>query len=180
MKTKAMVETALLVALMCVGALITVPLPFTPVPITLQTLVIMFAALYLPKKQCLTGIIVYILIGIAGLPVFSGGRSGLGVLFGPTGGFMMAFPLMAFSIAVVFDILKAKTSIYAAAVAAVVAGNIPLFVCGSVWFALIQSVSPLNAFLMCVLPYLPGDAVKAVAAVSTYSSVNAAVRVRRR
>ena len=160
---------------MCVGALISIPVPFiTAVPITLQTLVIFIAALYLPKKQCFISIIVYILLGLIGLPVFSNRGAGLGALFGPTGGFIMAFPLTAFCTAAVFDIVKRKFNLYVAAVTAVIIGNIPLFVCGSVWFALTGNVSLSAAFTVCVLPFLPGDAVKTAAAVMAYAALERA------
>ena len=160
---------ALFATLMCIGALISIPIPFiTTIPITLQTLVIFFAALYLPKRQCFISIVVYILLGLIGLPVFSNRGSGLGALFGPTGGFIAAFPLMAFCIAIVYSFLKRKINSHAAAMIAIAVGNIPFYACGCVWFAISRSVDPLSAFTLCVLPFLPGDAVKATVAASSY------------
>ena len=80
---------ALLAALLCVSSYISIRLPFSAVPITAQTLVINIAALLLKPKKAGITIAVWILLGIAGLPVFSGGTGGFGVLAGSTGGYII-------------------------------------------------------------------------------------------
>ncbi|MCQ2414292.1 MAG: biotin transporter BioY, partial [Clostridia bacterium] len=82
-------ETALMTALMCVCAWITVPLP--AVPVTLQTFAVFFALLFLGGKWGTVSVALYLSLGALGLPVFSGMRGGFGILFGSTGGYLFGF-----------------------------------------------------------------------------------------
>ena len=88
--TLELTKMGLLTALICVSAYIVIPLPFSPASLTAQTLVVNLIALLLPPRQAAFTIIVYIFLGLTGLPVFSGGVGGPGKLFGPTGGYIMA------------------------------------------------------------------------------------------
>ncbi|TET40117.1 MAG: biotin transporter BioY, partial [Elusimicrobia bacterium] len=83
LKTKGMILCALFAALTAVGGLIAVPLPFTPVPITLQTFFTFLAGAILGKYLGALSQIIYLLLGVIGLPVFAKGSSGIGVLLGP-------------------------------------------------------------------------------------------------
>lgn len=83
-------------AVIAIFAQISIPMPFG-VPITLQTLVIPLAGIILGAKKGALSALVYILLGAVGIPVFAGFRGGLGIVFGPTGGFILSFPLMAFT-----------------------------------------------------------------------------------
>ena len=89
---------ALLTALIAVSSYIVIPLPFSPVPVTGQTLAIMLCALLLTPKQATFTLITYSFIGLSGVPVFAGGAAGPGVILGPTGGFIIGFIPMAFFI----------------------------------------------------------------------------------
>ncbi|MCL2550466.1 MAG: biotin transporter BioY, partial [Methanimicrococcus sp.] len=93
-KIKKMVFAALFAALIAVGAWIRIPLPF--VPITLQTFFVLLAAVTLGRNWGPVCIIVYLLVGLIGYPVFAGGSSGLGVILGPTGGYLYSFVIVAF------------------------------------------------------------------------------------
>ena len=88
--TLELTKMGLLTALICVSAYIVIPLPFSPASLTAQTLVVNLIALLLTPRQAAFTIIVYIFLGLTGLPVFSGGVGGPGKLFGPTGGYIMA------------------------------------------------------------------------------------------
>ncbi len=76
----------LFAALTAVGAYVAVPLPFSPVPVTLQTLFVYLSGLVLGGRRGALSQLVYLLLGASGIPVFAGGRGGVGVIFGPTGG----------------------------------------------------------------------------------------------
>ena len=89
--TVELTKMALLTALICVSAYIVIPLPFTPASLTAQTLVVNLIALLLTPRQAAFTMVVYILLGLTGLPVFSGGMGGPGKLFGPTGGYIMSW-----------------------------------------------------------------------------------------
>ncbi|MCL2355896.1 MAG: biotin transporter BioY [Defluviitaleaceae bacterium] len=87
---------AIMTAVIAVCAFIVIPLP-GGVPFTLQTWAILLAGMILGPKKGVVAVLIYILLGLVGVPIFHGGRSGLEVLAGPTGGFLISFPLLAFA-----------------------------------------------------------------------------------
>lgn len=97
MKTRTLVITAMFTAVQCV--LSVVSFPVGAVPVTLSVLGVFLIGSLLSPVAAVSAELVYITIGAIGLPVFSGFSSGLGTLFGPTGGYLMAYPIMAFAVA---------------------------------------------------------------------------------
>lgn len=97
-KLKGMVFAALFAALTAAVAWFKIPLPFTPVPITLQTLVVLLSGAMLGAYYGALSMIIYLVLGAIGLPVFAGGSSGIGALLGPTGGYLFSYPVAAFAI----------------------------------------------------------------------------------
>jgi biotin transport system substrate-specific component len=95
-KLKGMVFAALFAALTGAVAWFNIPLPFTPVPITLQTLMVLLSGVLLGAYIGGVSMIIYLLLGVIGLPVFAGGSSGIGALLGPTGGYLLSYPVAAF------------------------------------------------------------------------------------
>lgn len=89
--TRYLVSTALMTAVLCILAPMSIPIPVSPVPISLTNLVLYFGLFLLPWKQMFLSYVVYMLLGICGLPVFSGFSGGLGKLIGPTGGYLAGF-----------------------------------------------------------------------------------------
>jgi len=98
LKTRDLVYSSLGVTLLIISSYIYVPLPFTPVPGTLQTLVVILVALSFKPKISRMAIAVFLFLGSIGFPVFSGGRGGAGAILGPTGGFIMGFAVAVFLI----------------------------------------------------------------------------------
>ena len=105
--TLAMVQIALCTALICVSAQLSIPLPIG-VPFTLQVLMVMLTALILKPLYSLISLLLYVLLGIIGLPVFSGAKSGLGTILSPTGGFIIGFVLAAFLVSLLKGVLAGK------------------------------------------------------------------------
>ncbi|MCL4498993.1 MAG: biotin transporter BioY [Chloroflexi bacterium] len=103
-----MVKVALLAALTAVGAWIKVPLPFTQVPFTLQVFGVLLAGMVLGESLGALSMIAYILLGVVGVPVFAGGASGLGVLLGPTGGYLVSYPFVAFIVGLLAKPISAQ------------------------------------------------------------------------
>src|SRR3989338_5867789 len=97
-KLKGMVFAALFAALTGAVAWFKIPLPFTPVPITLQTLMVLLSGAMLGSYYGALSMIIYLILGALGLPVFAGGSSGVGALLGPTGGYLFSYPVAAFFI----------------------------------------------------------------------------------
>ena len=95
---KGMVFAALFAALTGAVAWFKIPLPFTPVPITLQTLMVLLSGAMLGSYYGALAMIIYLILGAIGLPVFAGGSSGVGGLFGPSGGYLFSYPVAAFAI----------------------------------------------------------------------------------
>jgi biotin transport system substrate-specific component len=129
-----------LTALTAIAAQISVPLPFTPVPATLQPMVVLVGAAALGPRLGAWSQILYVLLGIAGLPVFAASPilpQGFGRLLGPTGGYLMAYPLAAF----VTGALAARgyDRRYFSSLAAMLAGMVVLFLGGVSWLAFFAS-----------------------------------------
>ena len=123
--------TAVFTALMCALSPLTVPMP-TGVPITLQTFIIAFTAFSLGAKAAGAATLCYVLIGIAGLPVFSGFGAGVAALLSPTGGFIFAFPVFAVLLAFVFYVNKPIQKLLLGLLALAV-----LYIAGTVQFILL-------------------------------------------
>jgi biotin transport system substrate-specific component len=144
---------------------IRIPLPFTPVPMTLQTLGILFIGYYLGSRAGLLSVGLYLLLGALGLPLFSGVKGGLLVLSGPTGGYLLGF------LAGVFLVGKAKeggylTKAWSTFFVAVLA-HILIYFFGTLWFTagyyFLGFKETLRDILgLTVLPFLPMDFIKAL------------------
>jgi biotin transport system substrate-specific component len=164
---------ALLAALLAASALLAVPLG--PVPLTLQVLVVVLAALLLTPGQAALAVGVYLLEGAIGLPVFSGMRGGLSVLAGPTGGYLWGFLGGALAGAWVRKRLAAAGSSALAAdaaSAAVVIGII--YALGVTQLALVAHLGAGAALLAGAVPFILPDAAKAAAAIAIASAVRQA------
>ena len=154
-----MTVTALMTAMLCVAAPFTIPTG--AIPISLATFVIYLAAVILGAKKGSLCVLLYILLGAAGLPVFSGFSGGLGKIAGPTGGYIIGYIFCALIVGLAADLWGRKIRIYPIAMAV---GTVVLYAFGTAWY-MIQSGNGLAASLsLCVVPFLAGDIVKIIAA----------------
>jgi len=160
LKTKDMILCALFAALTGVGGLIAIPLPFTPVPITLQTFFTFLAGAILGKYLGALSQVIYLLLGVVGVPVFAKGSSGIGPLLGPTGGYLMGFIPAAFLVGWILE-AREKSS-YGLVFLAMVVGLLAIYIPGVGWLMWVARLSLVKALLLGALPFLPGDAVKIV------------------
>ncbi|MDO5396919.1 MAG: biotin transporter BioY [bacterium] len=170
--TRELTKMALLAALLCVSAYITIPIG--EAPLTLQTLLINLIAIILTPTEGFLTVLVYVIIGAVGIPVFSGGQGGLGKLFGPTGGYIFAFlaaaPAMAFSkkyfAAACGKFIKNKTTaeIVGYTVNAVIIGMVIVYAVGTVYMKLMLGRGWGEVLMMAVVPFIPLDIVKCAAA----------------
>lgn len=156
---RSMVFASLFAALTAVGALIAIPIG--PVPIVLQNFFVMLMGLLLGPRWGLAGVGVYLLAGALGLPVFAGGTSGLARFAGPTGGYLVGYlPCVALIGWVslrgrghrVFDAL------------AMLCGTAALYICGVSWLKLVTGMAWSKALGLGVIPFIPGDIAKIIAA----------------
>jgi len=155
-------------ALVAVCAHIAIPLYFTPVPLTLQTLAVLLLGLLLSPRLAAATLCAYLVEGALGLPVFAPSPlalSGIAHLFGPTGGYLLAYPLAAATASFLWhrtgwNTRRGFTSVLLSAAA----GSLPILALGALWLGVFSHASVQNVLSLAVLPFLPGDALKIVAA----------------
>lgn len=160
-RTKQMVLIALMTAVTCVLGPLSIPLPFSPVPISLTNFAIFLAIFVLGMKSGTISFIIYLLLGAVGVPVFSSFRGGFQVLAGPTGGYLIGFIFLALIMGFALDHFDRKL------VPTIIGMIIGMSVCyafGTVWLAKLLSLSFKEGLMMGVIPYLPGDAAKIIIA----------------
>lgn len=145
-------------------AQVTIPIPGTPVPVTLQTLGVTMAALALGGRLGLMSMGLYVLLGVVGFPVYADASGGWHVVIGATGGYLLGFilaqPLMARA-------ARTPTGAYAGwrgVVTALVVGHVVIFACGVTWLKLRLGLAWPTALDQGLWPFLPGSLVKGGAA----------------
>ena len=151
-------------ALVAVCSHISLPLWFTPVPLTLQPFAVLLLGLLLRPRLAAATLAAYLIEGAAGLPVFAPGLAfGVGTahLLGPTGGYLMSYPAAA---ALVAFLRQRVARGFSGAMLSAAAGNVVILLCGVTWLAIWSHGSITTAFALAVLPFLPGDALKVMAA----------------
>lgn len=197
-RTRSLAFCGLTIALMAVSAWISIPLG--PVPFTLQTFVMVFALVALTPGQCLASIGGYLIVGAIGIPVFSSMRGGIGVLLGPTGGFLWGYLIGAALALALLHVLgryggrareakggfsgasarRAPTGRDRGGIAASFAAALLLVVvmygCGWAQYQAVSGVGPAAAFAAAVAPFIVVDLVKTVVGVFTARAVKRAVR----
>lgn len=157
-KTRDMVYIGVFAALLGVLSQIAIPLP-TNVPITLQTFAVALAGYFLGEKRGAISVLVFILIGAVGVPVFANFRGGISVLTGFTGGFVFGFIVLAF-----FCGLGSKTNKIYFSIALGLIGLVINHIMGAVQYMVLAELSFGKAILTVSLPYLIKDALSIVAA----------------
>lgn len=151
MKTNKMIKAAFMTALTAVSAYLIIPIG--PVPISLQTFFVLLSGRLLGKKYAALSQLTYLLLGAFGLPIFSGGRGGLGTLLSPTGGFIFSFIIAAWIAGHYTKDKRKNFFIYLLAV-------LCTYLIGGIHFALITGTKLIPTLNMAVIPFLPGDLLK--------------------
>jgi biotin transport system substrate-specific component len=149
--------TGIFTAFMAVMAQISIPMPLG-VPMTMQTFAVSLAGVMLGAKRGFFSALAYVLLGAAGVPVFANFTGGMGIILGPTGGFIVSFPLLALLIGWGADKGRNET------IAGIIAGNVVNYAVGMICFTLSTGKGLDVAFTACVLPFIPTAIMKAVAA----------------
>ena len=156
--TYAMAVTALMTAVTCILAPLSIPIG--PVPISLTNLVIYFSLFILGTKKGTISYLIYLLLGLVGLPVFSGFTGGPAKLAGPTGGYIIGFIVMAVIAGLVIDNCH-KPLIQ---LVGMIAGTIVCYLFGTVWFCIVADSTFKAALGICVIPFIPADLIKMIIA----------------
>ncbi len=162
---------ALMSAVICVLSPFRIPLFFTPIPFTLGVFAVLLCAYLLPPVMAFLAVLVYLCIGLAGLPVFSGFQSGFFALTGPTGGYLIGYlPLVWISS---YFIHNSKNDILA--IFGMILGLLVLYSLGTLWFSFSKSMSILQSLTLTVLPFIPFDLAKIIMAYIVGRSVRARI-----
>lgn len=143
------------------SARVSIPLPFTPVPVTGQTFGVLFTGALLGSRRGALALLLYLAEGACGLPVFAGGAAGFARFLGPTGGYLISYPLAAGLVGWLAE--RGWDRRPHGMLGAMVLASVVIFGLGTAWLSLfVGGLVP--ALVQGVLPFLPGDAVKAALA----------------
>lgn len=156
-KTKDMTKMALCVAILCVTSFLVVPLPFTPIVISLHTVAVNIIGLILSPMQAGITVFIYLLMGVIGLPVFSAGTAGPGKLFGPTGGFYFGF---LFAVIAISIFRGKRVSMKRYAIISIAVGMPIQHICAIVGMCMHNGGNIVAAFVTVSMPFIVGDIVK--------------------
>ena len=164
-KTYIMTSAAIMTAVMCILAPLSVPVG--PVPISLGTLALYFSVVILGTQSALISCILYLLLGAAGLPVFTGFTGGLAKVAGPTGGYMLGYLFLILISGIFIERftkhlsgMKKKAAIFAA----LIVGTAVLYAFGLAWFCRISGMDAKAALVLTVYPFIPLDVLKMILA----------------
>ena len=159
MKTKEMTQIALFTALFCIMAPMSIPIG--AVPISFTNFVIYLSAYLIGTKNGTISYLLYCLLGIFGLPVFSGYTGGFAKAVGPTGGFLAG---MIFT-ALICGMFVERTNKKVLHFIGMCIGTLIAYLLGTVWFCIVTGQSPAAAFVVCIAPFIIGDLIKMILAI---------------
>ncbi len=172
MTTYKMALIALMTALLCILGPLSLTLPFTPVPVSLATLAIYLAAFVLGWKGAGLSCLLYLLLGLLGIPVFSGYSAGAGKLFGPTGGYLAGYLFLALISGWFIETFQGKWHLHfipaglmprlraAGPLLGMLLGTLALYLLGTGWLAYTAGMTFQKALMAGVIPFIPGDLAK--------------------
>lgn len=159
------IGVSVFVILTSLGAFVRIPLPFSPVPITLQTFFVLLSGAFLGGNLGGVSQLGYILLGISGLPIFTGTGSGLFYLFGPTGGYLLGFILSSFFVG---RFIKYSQNNLFSIFGILCLGDLIILCSGILWLRVLLGYNFKNLLFIGFIPFIPGDLLKALSASVLY------------
>ncbi len=149
-------------ALIAACAHVSIPLWFTPVPVTLQPFAVLLLGLLLSPRLAFGAAVAYLAEGAAGLPVFTPhGLGGIAQLLGPTGGYLLSYPVVAPMVSAAW---RRGVGSFSRGLAVAGAGSLGTLTLGALWLGAVTHAAPMTVLNHAVLPFLPGDVLKVCAA----------------
>lgn len=173
-RARSVAFAAAFVALLAASSYVSVTLPFTDVPFTLQVLVVLLAGAVLGPRLGFIALILYLLLGAVGVPVFAGGSAGLGAIIGPFGGYLIAMPFAA----LVAGLLCREG--YLRSVIGMLAALIVVYMGGAMGLHFFQGVNWQRAVVLGVLPFIGWDALKVLAGAALASPLRQVIKAAER
>ena len=156
------------------GAFIRIPLLFTPVPITGQTFFVLLSGAVLGRRWGAFSQFGYLLLGLGGLPIFSGAGAGLGHIFGPSGGYIIGFPIAAWVVGRLVSHIE-RTTFWRIYISMII-GELIIYTLGCIQLAFIAGLNVKAAITLGALPFIPGDLIKIFVATAIYLRIKGRVR----
>ncbi len=161
-------QIGIFTAITAVLAQIAIPLPFTPAPISFGLVAVYISGILLKPKHAILTQICYLLLGAIGVPVFGNFRGGVGALLGPTGGYLLVYPIMAGIVAWTLNSLKSrqlkdkngKSQIYLKATLSICIAHLILYLGGTLWLCILTGNSFQGGLAIGVYPFIPLDIIK--------------------
>ncbi|ELY67640.1 biotin transporter BioY [Natrinema versiforme] len=167
-------RAAMLAALMGASVVVSIPIPLSPAPITLQVLFVFLAGLVLGPVWGPISVLLYLVTGGAGAPVFAGMNGGMGVLIGQTAGYLWSYPVVAALIGLIVhrgtalrDLRRVRLPIL---VGALLVGTVVIYAMGTAYMAWLLEMAAWEAITAGALPFIPGELLKVAAAVAIVRS----------
>ena len=170
-KTMSITMTALMTAVLCILAPFSIPL--STIPISLGTFAVYLCAAILGPKRGMISVLLYLLLGLVGLPVFAEGMAGFGVLAGPTGGYLIGYFFIAFFTGYFAKRWLRKPIIV---LLGMVIGTIGCYLIGTIWLGLQLNLGIWEALMAGVIPFIPGDIIKMIACTAIALPVRAQIK----
>ncbi|MDG6905445.1 MAG: biotin transporter BioY [Nitrososphaerota archaeon] len=162
-KTKGLALSASFAVLLGLFSLVSIPLPLDLVPITLQVLGVFLILSLLGPRYGSLSCLIYLMFGAVGLPVFHGGTSGVSIMLGPTGGYLVSFPIAALAGGFISrKVDSTRKSDLLRVVASFAVALVIIYSLGDVWLMEYLHLSPLQAILSGIVPFIGFDVVKAI------------------
>lgn len=147
------------VVFLVIGSYLSIPLPFTRVPFTLQVFFLFLISLLFTPKESFFIVLSYLVLGLIGFPVFAGGKGGIDVLLGPTGGYLWGFLISAPLISLI-----SQNNMKIMKILGIILGLIVIYALGSVWLMYFMKIDYYKALILGVFPFVPLDLLKGVLA----------------
>ncbi|WP_123053216.1 biotin transporter BioY [Clostridium sp. JN-1] len=160
LKLKEMTTAAIFTALTAILAQISIPLPFTPVPITFQIFAVFISAIILGSKLGALSQLVYVLLGAIGAPVFANFTGGLNIVLGPSGGYLISYPIIAFIIGKISE----KELSFVKSIMGLITALILCYTIGSLQLAFVTKMTIGKSIMVGILPFIPLDTIKVILA----------------
>lgn len=158
LKTKEIILCSLFASITAVLSQISIPLPFTTIPLTMQVFAVMLCGMLLGPKLGFISQLIYILIGVIGMPVFAQMSGGPGIVFGPTGGFILSFPIVA----LISGYFSKKYNTKSLTIVGMLLGLASSYLIGTAQYCLITKMSFISGLVACVIPFIAADILKII------------------
>lgn len=156
MKGRYILFACLFSALICVFGFVSIPLTFTPIPIVLQNIMVLFSSIILGPLWGSVSVLIFLVMGLCGLPVFSGFQGGVARFLSPTGGFLYGYLIASF----ITGIISWKTNKKFIIFISLVCGILTMYSTGLIHFIIVTDKTLKEALVMCILPYIIPDLIK--------------------